>query len=161
MPDSDQVAQAISDMKFDLGAGSDRELAEALGIDPTAVSAWRRRCKIPDKYKVRFARIKDEQPFPDPIYPPDFHRLMNAYLFALVRMATFNLEKKVHIPRDNDYMELWSGFRLHRLYGHAAKALRACPAGDKDKLRRIYQELRSKIDADDLYEWIETLPEPL
>jgi hypothetical protein len=148
-------------MKFDLGVGSDRELADAFGIDPTAVSAWRRRRKIPDKYKVRFARLKDEQSFADPIYPPDFHQLMSAYLFALVRLASFNLENKVQLPREHEYIELWSGFRLHRLYGHASKALRACPAGDKDKLRRIYQELRTKVDADDLYEWIETLPEPV
>lgn len=52
MPARD-VENTIFDLKDRYGVGTDRELADAIGIDPTAIAAWRRRGRVPERHVVK------------------------------------------------------------------------------------------------------------
>jgi hypothetical protein len=47
------VENVIHDLKERLGAGTDRELAQALGVDPSSVAAWRRRGQVPERHIIK------------------------------------------------------------------------------------------------------------
>ncbi len=50
-----QVEEQIWRLKEASGAGTDKELADELGVNPSSVAAWRRRGKVPEKYLLRAA----------------------------------------------------------------------------------------------------------
>jgi hypothetical protein len=158
MPTED-ASEFIAAMKAEFGVKLDQELAGRLGIDPSAVAAWRRRKKVPDKYRVRFLRIMDEYAVEESL-APNYWLLLDGYVFALVGLAARRLAETVTILKDDDYQEMWHGFRLHRLYSFAHRTLHSVKDYDKDKLRKVYEQIRAKIDSDDLHLWIETLPGP-
>lgn len=50
-----QVEDQIWRLKESSGAGTDKDLADRLGVNPSSVAAWRRRGKVPEKYLIRAA----------------------------------------------------------------------------------------------------------
>jgi ribosomal protein S15P/S13E len=156
MPFED-VAAEIDRMKRDLGVELDRDLAVDLGIDPTAVSAWRRRNRVPSKYQLRFSRLRDEraashgQPLSN---RPDAYTLRDAYVFSLVAMVAQKLGNQP-LGAGSEYDAAWIGFRLARLHDHLKAAFRDVSA--KDALRSAFETKRTEIMEADLEIWLETL----
>lgn len=155
MLDDPNISEAIAWMRASVGASTDKELAAALGIDPTAISAWRRRKAIPKKYQIRFRRVVDEDAAWLSVNP-SYYKLLHGYVFALIGIAAVKLED-IRFVGDDEYQEMWRGFRLHRLNEYLGHQLRQVPVGDKDKLRKAYELNRAKLNDDGLYAWIETL----
>ncbi|MDP3545861.1 MAG: hypothetical protein Q8S29_06750 [Phreatobacter sp.] len=149
---------AIDELKFEMGVRTDRELAERLAIDPTAVAAWRRRNKIPLKYQVRADRIKDEFGF-DGKGDPTLDRLLDAYAFAAISIVVRTLDEKVRLLRDDDVRDMWYGFTLSDFYAFA-RAYISEGGRDKDRLRIRFAQLKTEIARDDIYVWLKSLPAP-
>jgi|GEM_PF-3318090 len=85
------VKDQIRAMKHSFCVETDKELAQVLGVDPTAISAWKRRNKIPYKYQTRISRTKDDFSFEK---RPEFIQLKSIYIFSLVGFAHANLIDK-------------------------------------------------------------------
>ncbi len=141
-------------MKQALGVELDRDLAEALGLDPTAVSAWRRRGKVPDKYVLRAASRRDQFIGSKIGVSASIVALREAYAFALVALAARLIDERISFS-DKSYQDVWTGFRLYGLYEYLKDRFRE--ANSEDTLRHAYEEACAQIKEADLPVWLETL----
>lgn len=154
---SEDVSAEIDRMKRDLGVELDRDLAIDLGIDPTAVSAWRRRNRVPSKHKLRFSRLRDERAAShgkSSSRRPDTYTLRDAYVFSLIAITAQELGDQP-LGAGSEYDAAWIGFRLARLHDHLKAAFRG--VSEKDALRSAFEAKRSEIMEADLEIWLETL----
>ena len=154
---SDDAPTHIERMKRALGVELDRDLASSLGIDPTAVSAWRRRNNVPPKYILRFERLRDERAASHgqrSSTPPDSYSLKDAYIFSLIALAAQEAGDQP-LGAGRDYDAAWLGFRLVKLYDHLKAAFSGIT--EKDALRSTFEAKRDEIREADLEIWLETL----
>lgn len=154
---SDDAPSTIERMKRDLGVELDRDLASDLGIDPTAVSAWRRRNSVPAKYILRFQRLRDERAGTRGqrvITRPDSYSLRDAYIFSLIALAAQEAGDEP-LGAGRDYDAAWLGFRLVRLHDYLKAYFRGIT--EKDALRAAFEAKRDEILGADLEIWLETL----
>lgn len=145
------VEVEIERLKHELSVQLDRDLASELGIDPSAVAAWRRRGSVPDKYRVRAERRRDEYIGAKGILPSQF-TLREAYLYALLAEFVVQLNEGSFILASPEYNEIWRGYRLadaHRYFeNHIART------DDRDHLRSEFERLREEIRQADIV-WLE------
>lgn len=154
---AEDAPSEIERMKRDLGVELDRDLAISLGIDPTAVSAWRRRNRVPSKYILRFRRLRDERAASHGqrvSTPTQSYTLREAYIFSLIAIAAQEAGDQP-LGAGREYDAAWLGFRLARLHSHLENAFRGIT--EKDALRSTYEEKRVEIQEADLEIWLETL----
>lgn len=150
------IESAIAGLKQDLGVELDRDLATVLRVDPSTVAGWRRRGSIPERYRLRAARQKDEGASEGIGYTKGstLVGLREAYIFSLIRAASLGLGEDISGRRGYD--EVWAGFRLANLYEYLWKELDHTK--DKDWWRQRFETLKAEMDgADDLAVWLETL----
>ena len=58
---AESLERLISDMRREIGATTDAELAARLEINPSAISQWRKRGKVPDKALRRIQAIREQR----------------------------------------------------------------------------------------------------
>lgn len=150
------VDEIIDDMKFEMAVDTDRDLADALNIDPTTISAWRRRNRVPNKYWIHIRRIENERAY-ESILRPSFIKLRDGYIFSLIGLCAMELKENVTLLRREEFKEIWRGFKLSDLYRYLDIEFRKVDQNKPDKLQEKYEEIREKIVSDDLCDWIETL----
>ena len=140
---------------------NDKELATALGIDPTAVSAWRRRGRIPAKYLLKGRAHADLYVITNKIVG-NFYSLRASYTYALLSIASIKLFEIYGSYQEQGFYEIWAGFSLAKLHRYIEVEFRTKVGMNlNDELRQLYEELRDKVSSDDLMELIEELPETL
>lgn len=155
-PQEKGVDEIIDDMKLELQVSTDRELADALKLNPTTISAWRRRNSVPKKYFFRFKRITNEWSARSAT-GVNFYQLRDGYIFALVGIGAIELKNRVLTYTNNEDEEIWRGFRLYELHNTIEREFRWINPNDPDKLRNIFESLRQKILSDEFIDWIEEL----
>jgi transcriptional regulator with XRE-family HTH domain len=159
MTGDDDADRTIGRLKAAAGVELDRDLAVRLGVDPSAISAWRKRGRVPDKYRHRLARLADEQESDDPV-GPSYVALKNGYIFSLIGLAARHLDRRFAMDAEDEAHDVWFGFRLYKLHGALEHAFAELPARDKDALRKTYNTLHRRIAEGDVVGWIESLPNP-
>jgi hypothetical protein len=150
---SHELDRLIVEMKRASGVETDRDLALYLGIDRTAVAAWRRRGRLPDKYKVRFTRAVGESALPN----AGWWELRRAYLFALVRLVAMRLNDSVSFDAPGAFSDVWYGGRLSAFHDYAERLLSLPKGATKADLRKAYDRLKADLDRSDFAEWIAML----
>lgn len=150
--DTHGVDDEIERLKRTVGVELDRDLATLLGIDASAVAAWRRRGKVPEKYSLLIGRYADRSA--EEGLPLSFGvGLREAYIFALIRLAALRLGEDIW--GRGEYDAIWAGFRLSNLY----EALDRAFDRTKDEYwwREKYEGFRLNIEQADLPVWLETI----
>ena len=146
------VGDEIERLKRAMGVELDRDLAAGLRIDASAVAAWRRRGRVPDKYRLAAERHND-QAAAEGVTLPVGTGLRDAYIFALIRLAALRLGHDIW--GRGEYDAMWAGFRLARLHAVLDKAVdhRAAP----EQWREKFESFRREIEDADLPMWLETI----
>jgi hypothetical protein len=161
MPPEDDVERVIARLKEALGVSLDREVAEIFDIDPSAITGWRKRGKVPEKYRKQAERAAHERMAEAPL-SPSLYDLRQGYIFALIGLAADQLRSSVHIGGSDSDNDVWYGFRLYKLHGELRTNWFAQNKHkDKESLRHTYETVRRRISEGDLIGWIETLPVPM
>ncbi|WP_139220941.1 hypothetical protein [Methylobacterium brachiatum] len=147
------VEAEINAMKMRLGVELDRDLAEELKIVPTSVAAWRRRGKVPDKYKLRYKIAKDVQEIRSQSSYP--HGLHDAYVFALIAIVASKFQSGGDWDDSSvDGFELaWIGQKLSALHRSLASELRYDLS--REKLRTRFDDIRAEIDEKGVSAWLD------
>jgi len=152
------ISEQIERMRAEMRVDSDAELARELNIDPSAISAWRRRRSIPKKYLVRFHRILNEYAdFGRGL--PNVSKLREAYIFSLICIFSDKIKSMVTLLVDEDQQALWIGYQARRVYNFLDSEFRKIDPSDKDELRKKYEYFEGVISNEKLPTWIETLPD--
>lgn len=151
------IDAAIERMKREMDVQTDAELAAALKIGATAVSAWRSRGKIPLKYQLRSSGERDKL-IGQFVGSGRWMKLVDGYVFALIGLAGKKLPEISFLLSEHDSdNEIWLGFRLHNLYEFLQKEFQKVNPDSREDLRFLYEKYRTIINGDDLVEWIETV----
>ena len=144
----------IDAMKMALGVELDRELAIELKIDPSAVAAWRRRGRVPEKYKIRFKIIRDEALSAELTGVPA--GLRHIYIFSLISTASVLIDRSGYFLAEEteNFEHALMAQRIGRFYSHLI--LTISPTADKADLRATYDRLRGEmLAADDILIWLD------
>ena len=144
----------IVHMREKLGLVSDAELANALDLDPSAISAWRRRGKVPYKHLKQVERWTVNSAV---ISHPEFLVRRRAYGYGLLACASIVLHSQFKNVEELNHF-IWYGFRLARLHSHFERQLNAVQFGDMEALAAEFAGIRTSLDRADLVEWIDSLP---
>lgn len=148
------VDEDITHMRERLGLVSDAELANALDIDPSAVSAWRRRGKVPYKHLKQVERWTANSAA---ISHPEFLVRRRAYGYGLLASASIVLHSQFKNVEELNHF-IWYGFRLARLHIHFERRLNAVQFGDMEALAGEFAAIQTSLERADLVEWIDSLP---
>ena len=150
------VTAEIEAMKAHLGVNLDRELASRLGVDPSAIAAWRRRKSVPEKYRTAYKRAQDERVMSGiPFAPIAPSRLRDGYVFSLLeQIAKTPLPEHFELLPEEWFL-IWRGVRLSSAYSYIQDMIPQTT--NKDELRAAYDEVRKEIGNADFLEWLESL----
>lgn len=155
------IEEQILRLRMIFHCENDKELATALGLDPTAVSAWRRRGRIPAKYLLKGRAHADLFVATNGVVS-NFYSLRASYTYALLSVASIKIFDQYGSYQEQEYYEIWAGFSLAKLHRYIEGEFRTKVGMNlNDELRRLYEELREKVSSDDLMKLIEELPETL
>ena len=153
-PDLLSVEGTIVALKVLYNSETDAELAKHLDISPTAISAWRKRNKIPKRYTQRFARTIPK----DCVGKHSIHiqtiRLVDAYAFALVALASIKLATEINIEASHS-LQKWAGRQLNYFYDFVFSALGQAAKTDSDSIRQTYQSLKSELESKPIAAWLD------
>lgn len=148
------VAREIEAMKVALKVELDRELAEELQIDASAVAAWRRRQRVPEKYRIRFNVVRDEALSKE--IEPSGGSLWSMYIFSLVAVASILIDKFGYFlaEEEESFNNALMAQRISRFYGYLVRTIPV--SAPKAELRVIYERMRKEmLAADDILDWLD------
>ena len=157
--EDEKIEDNIRSMRIAFGVGSDYELARYLGIDPSTISAWKRRKSIPQKYYLMLGSKTEQFVRAKITGYPDLFLLRGSYIFAIIAVAAKTLDKTI-LSHVEGMTVRWAGFRLHRLHSYVEARLGLIPNMERERLFEEYEALMRQAESDDLYLWLESLPEP-
>lgn len=147
------VAGEIEAMKVALGVELDRELAQELQIDASAVAAWRRRQKVPEKYRVRFKVLRDEALSKEVSHSGG--SLWRIYIFSLVATASVLIDNDGYFlaEEEESFQQALMAQRVSSFYGYLVRTIPV--AAPKDDLRITYERIRKEMLNSDILEWLD------
>lgn len=146
------VEDEIVHLKRALKVELDRDLALALEIDRSAVAAWRRRGKVPERYLLRYPTVGARITYDDPI-----QSLPRAYIFSLLVLIAGQISRRPEFSSDetDDFELAFEGMRLASVHDRLAAEFRSelTPSAQKER----YQQIKADVMQGDIREWLATV----